>query len=205
MPQEPLVRCSVLERAGRIATRLEYLHQPERDARIIGVVSGSRLPPLHRPSGISLSLRQLGKQLQRSRVFPGQSRALPLHPPLELRRGSEEKAIQEAASVELDRSRQVTHRDRPLKTHHVARDHVRVEAQVVARGQDHVLAERFAQHIHSLAEKIARVLGIALRPEVGGELVARNGSRMGGREHGEQRKAMAMDGRPGQRATIGLE
>jgi hypothetical protein len=59
--------------------------------------------------------------------------------------------------------------------------------------------------VHGLVEELARVLAVALRPEVGHQPLSTPAPLAGDREEGEQRQAMTLSGAGGDRPVPGRQ
>jgi hypothetical protein len=75
-------------------------------------------------------------------------------------------------------------RKRRLELHHVRAHRGRVQAQLVAGGEERRLAERPPQAVHGLVEEVARVVGVPLRPEQAEHLLAAAAALGVGRQEG---------------------
>jgi hypothetical protein len=96
------------------------------------------------------------------------------------------KAVEERTVVEPGRGVQVTLVLQPLELGDVARNQIEVEPEVVARGDDGLLAQGAAEEVERVGEEAAAAVGVGLGPEKGEELVAAQGPPAGEeREQGE--------------------
>jgi hypothetical protein len=95
------------------------------------------------------------------------------------------------ASDSSARAYSLAGRQRLLELAHVAADHAKVEAQVVACRVDRLLAQRLPQDVDGIGQQAASPLGIGFGPEEAGKAVAGHGAGACERQDGQQRQAAA--------------
>jgi hypothetical protein len=130
-------------------------------------------------------------------VGPATGQACPLlvDPLLELRRAVDHvKPGDERPAVQLERFGVTVLGDRALELQCVAPDDIGAQAQfVAARTLEYVVAERTAEEVHRLAERVACMLGVVLGPEERRERVApMRTARPSEDQIGEQRKPLGL-------------
>ncbi len=194
---ETLVDVALPERAGHVAARSQRAHESHRRRCIEWIEGGGRAPPLDR----SVGRRGVGQPDGR-RVRPaGEDAALLVDPPGEFGRIGYVHAVEEGSAVEGEGARPVAGLQRGVEGECVAGDPAGREAER-RTGRQRVAAERAAGRVERLVEQVARGRLIALGPEEGEGLVARQPDRPRAGEHGEQQELPPLHGRAPRRIVV---
>ena len=174
LAQQRLVHARVLNRSRRVSARGERAHQADRHARAEGVLGGEPAQPGHGAREIPVRLERGRRLLHGLRVATGQARALVVHPAAELRRGvGDVEPLEQRTPIQLERFGGLSSVERGVEGDRVARHDLPVEPYlVIAAAEDRIGAERAPQKVDGLAEGVAGVLLVMLRPEEGEQLVA---------------------------------
>jgi hypothetical protein len=134
----------------------------------------------------------------------GESCALAIYPALELGRVLQEETVEKITSVQFDRAGTLTVSERVLEFSEVRPNDARIQPQLVPGGEDSVIAQRSAQRVHGLFEKISRVWRIALGPQICDELVATHTVSMRSKKRHET-EPVSLNSRTGDRSALALE
>ncbi len=191
LPHPRLVVARLPQRAGPISRLGQCADQSDGGPLGQGIRRGDLAPQVDlrrvTPQCMRFS-RQLPKRLG---VLAGETRPLLLGPPLELRRVGEVEAVEKGAPVRRHRSRRITGRDRPPELHHVRVDDLEVQPERVG-ALEQLLRHLFPHRVEQLLQGVAGILGGALRPEIGEDLVAGKAPLARDREQGEESKPAAL-------------
>ena len=146
---------------------------------------------------VATSGRRFRQRLQRPPVTLGEPRPLSLDPMLELGRAGQEKPVQKRPPVHADRAHEVARLECRGELHQIHRHQLRIEREL-GRAQEQALdAEITAQAVEQLGQAVECVLGGAVRPEIGDELVATESPAARRAEQRQQRKAFRCEAAPG--------
>jgi hypothetical protein len=189
------------ERARAVATPRERTHQAERGYRSIRIHRNQSTPPLERRGWRTLDISP-GKGFERAHATLGEPIALGLHPPLELRCIAQEEAVQKSALIQRGRFLQRTSLEGTLEIVDVTPDDFCVQCDRVGAQKD-IVPQLAAERIEQLLERVTRVIGWTLRPEVSLEFVTRHPALTRDREESQQRDAAAL--RRASRLRVGSE
>lgn len=157
----------------------------------------SRLPQLHGVDGIPSGFGRLGDGFQRPRAGSREPFPLTARPAFELGSPLEEEALEEWSAVDDEGALRIGPVERPLEGHDVRVHTARIQAQLLAVGQQGLMTEPLPQNVDRDLEEVAGACVRALRPEhrreafPGGAAVARAG------EEREQREPVALSGPAG--------
>ena len=128
---------------------------------------------------------------QSFRVSVGEARALGGSPPLEFWRVVKIKTLQERPVIKGNRVRQRSACQRSLEFCDVTRHDPEVEGDRIGSAEDR-FAERPTQRVEQLLERVPRVCGSTLGPQVGEKLVATQSSFARSSQQGKQREPSAL-------------
>jgi len=184
----------VPDRASTVTPGGERGHQAERSVGAEGIERGETVPPLLRRSVVGAGQGLGGQRLEHCTHLLGEPAALGLRPALELVRASQIKAVEEWAAVQRHCACQVAALEGVRERVHVARDSLRIQPQF-GRAEDQLgLVKIPAQSEARLPEEVTSVLGVALGPEEGDELVAARAILVRRGEQGEEGERIAPHG-----------
>ena len=124
---------------------------------------------------------------------------------LELRRVLQPEAVEERAAIEPRRGLVCALLHRLLELRHVAGDELGIELEGGASEEDLVAAERAADGVERLVERVTRRFRLAVGPEQREQLLAARAPAAGGGDDGEQRQTPPLGGRPGVQLAVLLE
>ncbi len=115
------------------------------------------------------------------------------------------EAAEEGAVVDADRGFGVIPRERCLEVPEIAGQPIGIQSEVVAGAEDRVITQGRAEDVERLAKEVAGVIGAALGPELGDQLVPAEGTGMVDGQEGQQGDALPQGGSPGDRAVRTVE
>ena len=196
---------TLVESGGPIAGDFEGEHQTDDGVRVVGVLGYSDFPPVDRPAPIRGRLGLLRERLEHPSVGCGQPLPLPFRPLIELDCVAQKEAVEEWTGVERGGSLEVAAHHGLLERDQVARNHLRIELQVVSRRKDGFGPKGPPKDVDRLIQETAAPFRIAFGPQPGHELIAAQRSRVLTRQEREQRQAVPVDRAPGQDATVALQ
>ena len=107
--------------------------------------------------------------------------------------------------VHADRGLGVVPGERRLELPEIAGQPVGIQPEVVAGAEHRVLAQGRAEDVERLAKQVPGIVGAALGPEIGDQLVPAERAGMLDGQEGEQRDALPQGGSTGYRAVRAVE
>jgi hypothetical protein len=154
-----------LERAHAVARRYERLDQADRRGRAHRLRGGEPAPPAGRSPVVPAGRGPGGKLLERRGELAGVARALGVLPGVELRRLIEAEALEKRAAVEPHRALVGALVDGIDELADIAGETLRVELEGGAAEEDVIAAERAADGVQRLIERVPGGLGLAVGPQ----------------------------------------
>ncbi len=162
-------------------------------------------PPFHGAAVFSVALHVPRQLLERLRTSFGQPGALHARPALELRRAAYMKAIEERSTMQRGNSFQISLLHGRFEFRNIATDDGGVEAQVCPRSEGLVGIQSATHVIKRLTQRLARTLGIGIRPEGSQHPLAAHPTIASAGDHDRNGKKTTLRCRTGQRRAIPLE
>jgi hypothetical protein len=185
-----------------VSRRHQRSHNADRITSAQRILRRQAPPPACGGRVVTTSVRCSGQLFERLEVLPQEHRSLSVSPAVELIIASEMEAVQEWSRVDTHGVFRPPRANSRRVLGDVARDELRVEAQVFHPDDRVVETELLAERVDTLGDRSARALLVGVRPDQSGELLPRDAAVTGAREHGEQRHTTRLGRRSGQRALI---
>ena len=170
--------------------------------RVQRIERGQAAPPCDGCAGIAARRCGGRERLERVACLLRQARTLVLHPAFELLRFIQIEAVEERRAVYLHRARAIAHPQSLFEDLHVACNGLGIEAQLRRAEEQLRLVEIAPQRVAGLLEETAAVLGVALGPEVGDQLVPAHPILARSGEEGEEGERLALHGRSRERSAV---
>src|SRR2546426_899291 len=172
LADERFVCAAVLQRGGHLAERRERGHDAARGTGAQGIEGGELPPPFQRAAMVAARSGFGRERLEHSADTLPQPAALGFRPALEFRQAIHKEAVEEGTAIDHDRGRRIAPRERIVERLNVAGKDRRIEPQLRGAEEQLRLVQVVAQRVAGLLEQAAAVFGVAVRPEVGDDLVA---------------------------------
>ena len=199
------MRVRVVERPSDVAGGGEGVHEPAGDLAVGAAAERELAPPPRRLRGITRRSPLLGERPERVVVARLESLPLPVHPGAERLRVVEEEAVEERPAVARHGAAEVPRVERLLERVDVAPEQPRLDAQLLAGGEERLRPEAPAELVEGDAEEVAGGRLVALGPEEPDELVAPHAGRVRAHEQGEQRQPPPVRDRSAERGAVRRE
>ena len=124
---------------------------------------------------------------------------------LELRRLTQEEAIEQRPAIQRHRGGMIPSPDGSFELDHVHLYDIGVQPKEIALGKERGLGQGLTEDVGRDLEKIAPALGVAFRPQGCDQVVPGKALTGGHAQQREQSDAMPLRGSAGSRTAVGLE
>jgi hypothetical protein len=205
LPHQRRVHARELERAHPVARGHQRLDQPDGGGGAHRLRRREPAPPARRGGVVLPGRRGRRQRLERSGELAAAPHPLRLLPGVELGRLLQPKPFQERSPMEPHRPfvRPLLHGFGELAR--VAGDPFGIELEGGGAEEHVVGAERAANGVKRLVERVPGRLGLTVGPEQRQEALARHPARAGGGDDGQQREPAALGSRTGVQLAILVE
>ena len=192
LPEHRLMTLSGTESARPITSGGNGLHVGCGHSAVERVRLSELLPAPRRHSVVAPSCSHVGELLQSAGVLACELATLQFHPPFELGRPAQEKAIEERTGVRGHGVLQIARRKCGAEHIEVAGEYSAVKPQLGRAYKKIGRPEIVSETVKELSQAVSGALHGRFGPEQGQQLIATHASRASAREKCEQRKSLAL-------------